>query len=120
MMPEALEKITKWPVPPNNKELESFLGFINYFREHIEEYSEMSACLFHLMGPRSKFIWEHTLAFDKLKESVYQTPILSFLNDVDEFILDNDASDTLIGAILSQVQNGNEKVIPYKSFVVTP
>jgi hypothetical protein len=35
MTPEAIEKIREWPVPTNTKELESFLGFINYYREHI-------------------------------------------------------------------------------------
>ena len=47
-------------------------------------------------------------------------PILAYPNATDVFILDTDASGTAIGAVLSQLQDGDEKVISYGSYVLTP
>ena len=47
-------------------------------------------------------------------------PILAYPNATDIFILDTDASGTAIGAVLSQLQDGDEKVISYGSYVLTP
>ena len=37
--PENVEKVTKWPVPKSVKDVEKFLGFINYHRVHIKDYA---------------------------------------------------------------------------------
>ena len=44
-----------------------------------------------------------------------QAPIMAYLNDKGEYILDTDASDVGIGAVLSQIQDGQEKVTAYGS-----
>ena len=59
---------------------------------------------------QSNLIWNQ---LKKLKEAVVTAPILSFVIKGGNFILDTDASDTACGAVLSQIQNGNEKVIAY-------
>jgi len=51
----------------------------------------------------------------KLKEALVSSPILAMPNDGDPFVLDNDACDVSIGAVLSQVKDGEEKVIAYAS-----
>lgn len=81
----------------------------------------MAQPLYNLTG-KNTFKWnvEHQLAFDALKEALTQPPVLSLPNGIDHFILDTDASDTGIGGVLSQVQEGKEKVISYSSFTLTP
>ena len=54
-------------------------------------------------------------AFDELKRSLTTAPVLTLPNDVDTFVLDTDASGECIGAVLSQIQNGQEKPIAYAS-----
>ena len=51
----------------------------------------------------------------KLKQALTSAPILSFLNDDGAYILDTDASHGAIGSVLSQVQNGEERVLAYGS-----
>lgn len=64
-----------------------------------------------------KFKWtdEYQVAFDKLKLVLKSAPILTFQDFNAPFILDTDASDSAIGAVLSQNQGGAEKVIAYAS-----
>ena len=54
-------------------------------------------------------------AFDSLKIALISSPILEFPITNLQFILDTDASDKSVGAVLSQSQNGMEKVIAYLS-----
>ena len=44
--PEKVEAVQKWPTPKSVWEVESFLGFTNYHREHIEGYAELTRCLY--------------------------------------------------------------------------
>ncbi|MBJ5505560.1 hypothetical protein JGG47_23625, partial [Salmonella enterica subsp. enterica serovar Derby] len=66
---------------------------------------------------REKFLWTGNCqeAFNKLKEALSSAPILAYPRPDQPFILDTDASNTGIGAVLSQVQDGQEKVIAYFS-----
>ena len=63
------------------------------------------------------FVWtdECEDAFRCLKLKLTNSPILSYANNEDPFILDTDASFYGIGAVLSQIQNGQERVIAYTS-----
>ena len=54
-----------------------------------------------------------------MKEHLISAPILAYWNALDEFALDTDASDFSIGAALSQIQDGQEKVIAYASKSLT-
>ena len=98
------------------------MGFVNYHQDHIKEYAHISACLYELTRPKSTFNWmaEHQAAFESLRECLVCAPILYYPNNWNTFILDTDASDIAIGAELLQVQNGEEKVISYGSFSLTP
>lgn len=63
------------------------------------------------------FSWsdERQAAFDTLKQRLSTAPILGLLSDNDEYVLDTDASDHAIGAVLSQQQDGQEVVLAYGS-----
>ena len=70
-----------------------------------------------LTGKNARFVWSHRceVAFEELKRRLIQSPILGMPRDEGEFRLDTDASNDAIGAVLSQVQDGEEKVIAYAS-----
>lgn len=59
-------------------------------------------------------------AFSNLKVALITTPVLALPNSKDLFILDTNASDFAIGAELLHVQEGEERVIAYGSFSLTP
>ncbi|KAK6181976.1 hypothetical protein SNE40_009751 [Patella caerulea] len=108
-------------VPTCTREAESFLGFANYHRTFIKHFAEKAFPLYQITGKKT-FVWgpEQQSAFDKLKHSLVTTPVLTLPNTTDPFILDCDASINSIGAELSQVQDGQERVIAYSSFSLTP
>ena len=120
--PNNIEKVKHWPSPRSVKDVEKFLGFLNYHREHIRDYAKITSVLYGLTGKRAIFNWKrkHQVAFENLIEKLTTAPVLAYPNSEDMFILDTDASDHSIGAVLSQVQGGTERVISYGSFVLTP
>lgn len=74
--------------------------------------------LYDLTKPKIQWLWTDNCenAFASLKEKLTSAPILAY-PDVDgsEFILDTDASSFAIGAVLTQIQDGQERVIAYAS-----
>ena len=123
--PGKIEPVKKWPVPRNIQELQSFLGFVNYHRDHIKDFAVMTESLYDLTWKKknkSPTEWtdEHDKAFENVKDILINAPVLAFPRPDDTFILDTDASNSAIGAVLSQVQFGEEKVICYGSFSLTP
>ena len=119
--PDKVKAIQDWPLPENKKQLQSFLGFVNYHREHIENFAELTASLYDLAGPKSEFQWtdKHTDAVNQLKDLVTHAPCLAYPLSEGQFILDCDASGTSIGAVLSQVQpDGSVRPISFASNVL--
>jgi len=69
MDPIKIAGITEWPAPTNKKEVQSFLGFTNFYRHFIEGFSEHTCPLFNLTRNDSRWRWEaakHS-AFENLK-----------------------------------------------------
>ena len=120
--PSKLSAVKDWPQPKTVGEVSSFVGFCSYYRKFIQDFAKIANPLHKLTEKKQKvFNWteECTLAFQKLKEHLISAPILAYPNAPDEFILDTDASDFSIGAVLSQIQDGHEKVIAYASKSLT-
>jgi len=96
----------------------SFLGLTSYYRKFVKGYSGIAKPLFDLTKKDKKWLRsdECDKAFLELKERLTTSPILAYPQiDGGEFILDTDASAFAIGAVLSQVQDGKERVIAYGS-----
>ena len=119
--PDNIKAVNTWPTPKSTKDVEKFLGFVNYHRDHIKDYAKISGCLYGLTG-KNEFNWkqEHTDAFRHLQKALTSAPVLAYPTPDDHFILDTDASDHSIGSELIQIQDGVEKVISYGSFILTP
>jgi hypothetical protein len=94
------------------KEVERFLGFTNYHRAFIEEYTLMALPLQALTGKRA-YQWgeEQERAFDELRKAMVRAPVLALPNATDPLILDTDASDKSVGAELIQIQEGEERAV---------
>ena len=118
--PAKIQAVIDYPVPTNVKELRQFLGLANYYRRFVQDYSRIASALFKLTqkAVHQSFNWTEqcTVAFKELKKKLTTPPILAFPRFDREFLLATDASDSAIGAVLSQVHdNGTEKVIAYWS-----
>ena len=55
--PKKIEAVISWPVPTNKRDVESFLGFVNYHRHHIKDYAKLAAPLYHITGKKVEFEW---------------------------------------------------------------
>ena len=118
--PAKIEAVQRWPTPKSKKELMSYLGFLNYHRDHIVNFAEMTACLYDIAYQSAEVEWQstHEEVFQQSKVALISAPCLTYPNSKDTFVLDTDASDTSIGAVLSQIQDGKEMVICYASHVL--
>src|ERR1700689_1765091 len=114
MDPVKVAGVTKWPEPTNKKEVQSFLGFVNFYHRFIQDFSEHARPLFDLTRNDTKWEWElkQQLAFDKLKESVTSTPILSSPDSTRPFRIEADSSNFATGAVLSQISSVDKKWHP--------
>ena len=114
---DNIEKIVSWNPPTNVKQVQSFLGMANYYRRFIKDYSTIARPLIDLTKKNQKFHWNDKCqaAFTKLQTLLTASSIMAHPRDEADFILDTDACDVSIGAVLSQIQNGVERVIAYGS-----
>ena len=115
--PEKVLAVVEWPVPKSTTEVRSFVGLCAYYRRFIKSFSEIAKPLHKLTEKNAKFSWSEGCqsAFDELKSRLVSAPVLTYPNDQDKFILDTDASDKAMGAVLSQVQEEVERVVAYGS-----
>ena len=121
-MSEAdIEVVKNWPVPTCSKDVERFLGLANYHRAFLSDFAETACPLYDVTG-KKPFVWQELQqkAFDTLKTWLIEPPVLTLPNDWDDFILDTDASDRAVGGELLQMQQGQERVIAYASYALTP
>ena len=115
--PEKVEQVRTWPTPENSTEVKSFLGLASYYRRFIPDFSTIAKPLYKLTEAKAEFAWTEQcqLAFDSLRGSLTSGRVLAYRAREGEFVLDTDASDHGIGAVLSQFQDGVEKPIGFAS-----
>ncbi|PIL27957.1 hypothetical protein GSI_09901 [Ganoderma sinense ZZ0214-1] len=121
MDPTKVEGVTTWPLPKTKKELQSFLGFANFYRRFIKDFSKIAHPLHALTG-NDPWNWgpDQTAAFEQIKHTITTAPVLAIPNDEDLFKVESDASDFAIGAVLSQKQNDIWKPIAFLSKSLSP
>ncbi|KAK4469996.1 hypothetical protein MN116_000019 [Schistosoma mekongi] len=116
-----VQAVQSWPSPTSAAEVKSFMGLASYYRRFVANFAGIAAPLHRLTEKGRKFLWtaECQSAFEELKAKLAAAPILGFPDTSlgpGPFILDTDASDHAIGAVLSQISpGGQEKVISYGS-----
>ncbi|XP_046744309.1 uncharacterized protein LOC124410184 [Diprion similis] len=119
--PSKIEKVSAWPTPTNKEQVQSFLGLCTYYRRFVKGFATIAKPLHRLTGIKIPFDWtpECQEAFKRLKENLTFSPILAYPEVERPFILDTDASLSGIGGVLSQIQEGQERVISYYSRVLS-
>lgn len=104
MDPVKVEGVSKWPEPENVKDVQSFLGFVNFYRRFIQDFADIAKPLHDLTKKGTVWRWaqRHKNAFSLLKEKVTSSPVLIFPDDNKPYKLEADSSDYATGAVLSQ------------------
>ena len=96
--------IKDWPVPTNLKELRSFIGFCNFYRMFIANFSQIAHPLHLLTKKDQAYVWEEIQqqAFQELKNRLTSSPVLRLPDLSKLFFVQTDASKLGTGAVLLQ------------------
>ena len=126
--PEKVAAVERWPRPHTLKQLRSFMGFASYYRRYVPRFTAIASPLNALITmwcrdikgkPRSsasfqlagRWSEECDAAFSAIKRKLTSAPVLGFADYSKPFIVETDASDFGLGAVLSQVQDGKTRII---------
>jgi len=99
-----LKGISDWPVPLTIKETRKVLGFCNFYRKFIKDYTKIASPINQLVKKNTKFIWIEGVqkAFNKLKKKFKEKPIPITPNPTKPFEIFADVSNHVTGAVLTQ------------------
>ena len=105
-----VQVIQDWPEPRKVKDIQSFLGFANFYRRFIHEYSDIVVPLTRLTRKDLKWNFSNACrdAFNKLKSAFLSAPVLTHWIPDTPIIVETDASDYAIAAILSIILSDGE------------
>uniref|UniRef100_A0A803TIV3 ribonuclease H n=1 Tax=Anolis carolinensis TaxID=28377 RepID=A0A803TIV3_ANOCA len=130
MDPAKVEDVRGWEAPRTRKQLQSFLGFANFYRTFIKDFARLTLPLTDLLktkgrgetakvkAPGAKLTWtiECQEAFEALKKRFTEEPVLQHPDVSKTFVIHCDASDRAYGAVLLQKdEGGNLKPCGYLS-----
>ncbi|PIK35807.1 Retrovirus-related Pol polyprotein from transposon [Apostichopus japonicus] len=115
--PVKVKAVKDWPTPMTVTQLRSFLGLCTYYRKFVKGFADIAKPLHKLTEKETKFAWSEECegAFQKLKTALITVPILAYPTDDGTYIIDIDASNFGLGCVLSQCQEGQERVTAYFS-----
>ena len=104
MDPKKVEAVTSWPTPQSQHDIQVFLGFANFYRRFIKEYSRTVSPITALLKKDVTFNWnqEADTAFRYLKTSFTTAPVLRHFDRSRPAILEADASNEALGGTVSQ------------------
>jgi len=118
MDPVKIAGVTEWPTPENKKGVQSFVGFTNFYRRFIKDFSHHAGPLSNLTKKGIVWNWGEAeqVAFDKLKQMITSAPVLIFPDDTLPYLVEADSSDVATGATLSQQSKEDGKWHPIAFF----
>ncbi|KAF7762018.1 hypothetical protein Agabi119p4_10010 [Agaricus bisporus var. burnettii] len=115
---EKVKAIRDWAVPTTVKQVESFLGFANFYRRFIKNFSTITQPLNELKSKKGeKWYWndEQQQAFEQIKQAIASEPVLALPKDKGQFRIEVDASNYGTGAVLSQEQENKWHPVAFMS-----
>ena len=104
MDPIKVQGISEWPTPLTVKDVRSFLGFCNFYRAFIKNFSDIAHPLNDLTCKNKQFVWseERNNAFLCLKEVCSSYLVLCTPNWSKQFVIEMDASGYALGVVIAQ------------------
>ena len=104
---EKIKAVKEWKTPTKIKDMESFLGFANFYQCFIQNFSYTAKPLNELKA-KKEWRWdeEHQWIFEKLKDKITSQPVLSLPKKQEKFRVETDTSGYIIGGVLFQEQDG--------------
>lgn len=128
--PGKIRAVQDWPAPTTVKEVRAFLGLAGYYRRFVAGFAKIARPLNRLLTgipankktQARKVQWtpECQASFDALKVALTSAPVLAYARYDQPFVVYTDASNQGLGAVLSQIQDGSERVIAYASRSLHP
>jgi len=105
MTTKKVEEITAWLLPQKVVDVQTFMGFANFYRRFIKGFSKIAKPLTNLPKKGIKWNWTNACqaAFDELKRAFTTGPILTHFDETRPTKLETNASDRALGAVLSQL-----------------
>ncbi|KAG8819677.1 hypothetical protein FRC17_010364 [Serendipita sp. 399] len=105
-----VKTIKEWPTPKNVRDIQSFLGFANFYRRFISDYSRITVPLTRLTRKDARWDWSQKCqdSFDSLKRAFTTAPILVHWKPGAQLIVETDASDYAVAGIISMVADDGE------------
>ena len=121
MEQEKIKAIKEQKMLIKVKNVESFLGFANFYQRFIQNFSH-TARLLNELKSKKEWIWneEHNTTFKELKEKITSQPVLSLLKREGKFRVEMNALGHAIGEVLSQEQEEKQKLIAFLSRTMQP
>ncbi|KAL0157403.1 hypothetical protein M9458_048649 [Cirrhinus mrigala] len=119
MEEKKVDAVLNWPRPNTLRELQRFLGFANFYRRFIRNFSTVAAPLSAMVKKgTTRLTWSQAAlqAFDDLRRRFSTAPILHHPDPERPFVVEVDASSTGVGAVLSQRQGDPPKLYPCAYF----
>ena len=122
--PRKLEAMRDYPTPVSKKQVRAFLGLAGYYRRFISHFSTIAEPLTDLTKSRNpdrvKWTDNCEVAFCKLKELLVSPPVLKVVEPDKPYILQTDASELGLGAVLSQLKDDEEHPVAFASRKLLP
>jgi len=102
--PVKVTRVQEWPTLENKTDVQAFLGFMNFYRRFIRDFSAKAQLLFDLTCSEQVWTWskKEQAAFEDLKTAVTTVLVLVSPRELDPFWIKADSSDFATEAVLSQ------------------
>ena len=115
--PDKVKAVSDWPEPTCSKHVQQFIGLANYYHRFIPHFAEIAEPLTSIMGKQATFVWNKAQqsAFDKLKVALCEAPVLCLPDLNADFVLETDASNIAVGAVLQQDKGQGLQPVSYFS-----
>ncbi|GJF00822.1 polyprotein [Phanerochaete sordida] len=124
MDPAKVKAVTEWPTPMNLKDVRGFVGFANFYRRFIKDFSKICRPLHDLTKKDTPFNWGSAQAdaFETLKRAFTTQPVLAMWNIDYPTRIEADASGYATGGVIAQL-DPNDKLwhlIAFRSQTMSP